>query len=649
MQPLLEFQDGHCPWGTVLIPNSKWVAGATFQVAYPDFSGLQSAALTLPARTSDEYWVGYAGPPDTPACTNYSTRPDSYRWYTKNPGPGYAGCGGDGSVPIDPRNPEPPAGTSVVHFRYIWAGQKTFTFFPKPALMPLWIILEVTNSTATEQVTCWREADRPWFNCPVPNQFFGPGCTWRAVDKTCAPTEWNTVTPRPMPTTAAEYWLRWYYGKPDTPVPTGFKGASKQSDQFQFFDYYPDGTNGDWSATGNWKDGSCAPRKPPPVTPAVGFGGWFPSLRLHRLRVSLRHLARQDLDAATVQTLLNALVYERYNIWKRNYVTTDDHTCGGGTARVTTDPPDTVSEGKGYGMAMAAAIGDQELFDQLWNFVRHYLSQSAKKYCGGLMGWMWDDAATCRDLDVPCDPDTGCGGNGDSAFDGEVDIGIGLVFAARQWPQYSAAAVDWLVKMECEVNTAYDGKGGIPGAGRHLRQELCRLSRASLLVHSRVQRPGEHVLLPTRLLPRFGDFLASLSRSGLHQRGPRTRHHDFWYKTARDGLGDEPNGATTRASVSAGAVHRLGTTTPPATRTPTTTTGRGRSGGGRRRGLVRGRGRSPGERARRLPPLSGQDADAGPNGQHPGLLREVPPQESGRVPTPTVSPRSARTSSRTVR
>ena len=49
-------------------------------------------------------------------------------------------------------------------------------------------------------------------------------------------------------------------------------------------------------------------------------------------------------------------VFERYNIWKENYVTTDDLTCGAGTARVTTDPPDTVSEGQGYGIAMAAAI-----------------------------------------------------------------------------------------------------------------------------------------------------------------------------------------------------------------------------------------------------------------------------------------------------
>ena len=31
-------------------------------------------------------------------------------------------------------------------------------------------------------------------------------------------------------------------------------------------------------------------------------------------------------------------------------------------------------------MAMAAAIGDKDLFDQLWNFIRDYRSET--KYCG---------------------------------------------------------------------------------------------------------------------------------------------------------------------------------------------------------------------------------------------------------------------------
>ena len=91
-------------------------------------------------------------------------------------------------------------------------------------------------------------------------------------------------------------------------------------------------------------------------------------------------------------------------------------------------------------MAIAAAVGDKDLLGKLWLFVRHYLSQSAKKYCGGLMGWMWQGTQSCRALDSPCDTTAGdsCGGIGDSAFDGDVDIAIGLVYAALQWPNDAA-------------------------------------------------------------------------------------------------------------------------------------------------------------------------------------------------------------------
>jgi hypothetical protein len=536
VQPMLEFQDAHCPWYAVLIPNSKWTAGASFQIAYPDFSGLQSAALTLPPRTADEFWVGYAGPPDTPACLNYSTRADSYRWYTRNPGPGYAGCGGDGSVVVDPCNPQPPENFSVIHFRYIWAGQKTFTFFPKPEFMPRWIVLEVTNPTTTQVVTCWREADRPWFNCPVPNAFFGPGCTWRAVDKTRTPTEWNTVNPRPMPATAGEYWLRWYYGKPDTPVPIGFRGASKQTDQFKFYDYYPDGTNGDWSVTGNWNDQACAP-KPPPVTPQVGFGGtggWFPYSRTSFSYPFGTSLAKTYAQSTAVQELFNALVFERYNVWKQNYVTYDDMTCGAGTARVTTDPPETVSEGQGYGIAMAAAIGDKDLFDKLWNYVRHHLSQSAKKYCGGLMSWMMDGSSTCRALDVACDPDTeACGGNGDSAFDGDVDIAIGLVFAARQWPEYTPAATSWLLKMECEVNPTYDGTWNYPTPGDTFDKNCGGYPGQPCSYTPGFNGRVNMSYYPPGYFRVFGDFLAAFLDAKTTSAADRNSHRAFWYRTAQ--------------------------------------------------------------------------------------------------------------------
>ena len=530
MQAMLEYQDGNCPWYFVLIPTSKWTTNAANPVnitfRYPDDSvGLWTPNLPLPVLTPgvNEYWIGYAGAPDNtaasiPVCMDWSQDPLTFYFYTKNPGPGYDYCGG-ATGPVDPCSPPVPTGFHTVHFRYIWAGQKTFTFFPKPALMPKWMEMEVTSN----KVICFREADRPWFNCPVPDKFFVAGATWRAVDKTHNP-EWNTVQPRPFPDTPNEYWLRWDYGKPDIPATSRFK----------FFTYYPDGDGGDWSATGNWNDSACAPK--PPATPiTVGFGGWFPYASTNYLYPNGGSLAYIYTEVASVQELLNTFVYQRYLIWRDNYVTTTDTVCGPGTARIKTDPPKTVSEGQGYGMAIAAAIGDQPTFDALWNFVRHFLSQAADKYCGGLMGWMWDGSIPCRTLDSPCDPaKESCGGNEDSAFDGDVDIAIGLVFAALQWPdKYTQFAIDWLTKMECEIDTKADGIWNYPTEGdtgpkdcQNYPNGPCtyQTGNMSVNVHMDYYPPGYFRV--------FGDFLAAKLGSAATAANGQT-HQAFWYKTAQ--------------------------------------------------------------------------------------------------------------------
>ncbi len=545
MQALLEFQDGQCPWYFVLIPKKDWTTNAASPVnitfRYPDDSvGLWTPNLPLPVLGANvtEYWIGYAGAPDNtaasiPMCMDWSQDPLSYYFYTQNPGPGYANCGGS-TAPVDPCSPPVPNGFHTIHFRYIWAGQKTFTYFPKPALMPKWIELEVSSN----KVICFREADRPWFNCPVPDSFFVAGATWRAVDKTHNP-EWNTVQPRPFqnpnpnwlpagPLKPGEYWLRWEYGKPDIPA----------TSLFRFFDYYPDATNGDWSATSNWHDQACAPKPPAtPVTVGFGFGGWFPYTSTSYLYPNGGSLSYVYSDPATVQDLFNAFVYQRYLIWRDNYVTTTDTVCGAGTARVKTDPPKTVSEGQGYGIAISAAIGDKPTFDALWKFARHFLSQSAKKYCGGLMGWMWDGNIACRPLDTPCDPDSGaCGGNQDSAFDGDVDIGIGLVYAALQWPEYQQNAIDWLVKMECEINTVFDGIWNYPTNGDTWDKTDCSGYQAT-----GPSKPCSYVkgvpstvymdYFPPGYFRVFGDFLAAKLGSTA-QAANGQPHRDFWYKTA---------------------------------------------------------------------------------------------------------------------
>ncbi len=522
---LLEFQNGDCPWYSILIRNDLW-DGGSITVSHPDSPSsppMAFSGLALPAREGNEYWLTYSGPPDdetfgqgTP-CNNWSTRNDVFRFYTSNPGPGYAGCGSNGDVVIDPCNPTPAQGFHTVHFRYIWAGQKIFTYFPKPEFMPSWMMMEV-NSTP---VICTREADRPWYNCPVPDSEFHEGATWRAVDKAHVP-EWNTVAPRPFPSTPGEYWVRWTYGKPDIP----------EFSEFTFYDYYPDATNGDWSATGDWNDENCAPK--PPATPfTVGYDGWFPYDETRYAYPFGSSLARTFPDEESVQDLLNAFVAERYEIWKENYLTSD-HVCGDGTLRVIREDGTTVSEGQGYGMAIAAAIGDRETFDQLWRFARHYLSQSEKKYCGGFMGWMWDSSSLCRDLDATCDPDSGsCGGNQDSAFDGDVDMAIGLVYAARQWPEYVPDATDWLLKMECMINTAYDGVWYYATPGDTFGKACDKYPNEPCYFPSGGGQDDRVNLsyYPPGYFRAFGDYLATYLDSRFSAE-EKARHRSFWYRTA---------------------------------------------------------------------------------------------------------------------
>jgi hypothetical protein len=528
----LEFQNGECPWYSALIPREQWSGNLTVRYPRNDIS-LATPALGVPAPDpeTNEYWLVYAGPRDdnplncTP-CLCRSVREESYQFYTYNPGPNCPGCG-NSAPPVDPCNPPVADGYSPVHFRYIWAGQKIFTFFPKKEFMPTWILMRINGN----EYICNREADRPWFNCPIPNEEFFEGASWIATDLEHG-GDWNTVVERPFPTEPGEYWIRWHYGKPDI----------GETSEFKAYDYYPDGTNGDWSATGNWNDEACAPR-PPPSPISIGYGGWFPYDETGYAYPYGGSLAYAFGDTAAVQDLLNAFVFERYEMWKERFIAYGDDACGSGTARVMTPLAgtvelgqthgETVSEGQGYGMAMAAAIGDRELFDQLWNFVRHYLSQSAKKYCGGLMGWMWDGTDNCRPIDVPCDPDTeGCGGNRDSAFDGDIDIGIGLVYAARQWPEYTNAAVNWLLKMECEVNTAYDGQWFYATPGdtwdkdcmNYPNQPCTYESGRDGTVNLSYYGPGYFRV--------FGDFLQAYLDPAYYDAAARQYHRDFWYKTA---------------------------------------------------------------------------------------------------------------------
>jgi endo-1,4-beta-D-glucanase Y len=83
---------------------------------------------------------------------------------------------------------------------------------------------------------------------------------------------------------------------------------------------------------------------------------------------------------------------------------------------------DTRSEGIGYGMVIAAYMGDQPTFDGLW---RYYQRTSTN----GLMNWRRNG----------CDGQGGGGDNG-SAADADIDAALALIVADEQFPNSGYAA-----------------------------------------------------------------------------------------------------------------------------------------------------------------------------------------------------------------
>jgi endo-1,4-beta-D-glucanase Y len=104
---------------------------------------------------------------------------------------------------------------------------------------------------------------------------------------------------------------------------------------------------------------------------------------------------------------------DAYNTWKTNYV----ELCSGAPVkyRVRFDnPSETVSEGIGYGMLLAAYAADKALFDGLWEYYKSFDNNN------GLMNWKVNGCASVI-------------GSG-SATDADLDAALALRIAIEQWP-----------------------------------------------------------------------------------------------------------------------------------------------------------------------------------------------------------------------
>jgi len=142
-----------------------------------------------------------------------------------------------------------------------------------------------------------------------------------------------------------------------------------------------------------------------PAANAQQLGGAFP-------------FPSTNLEASRFKT--DAITtYEVEDLY-RKWVADTIRSCGNDVRVLYTEnnPQDTRSEGIGYGMVIAAYMGDQATFEGLWSFYQRHSTQ-------GLMNWLLND---CNMV-----------GDGGSAADADIDAALGLIVADKQFPNQGYA------------------------------------------------------------------------------------------------------------------------------------------------------------------------------------------------------------------
>lgn len=118
-------------------------------------------------------------------------------------------------------------------------------------------------------------------------------------------------------------------------------------------------------------------------------------------------------NSARSVSVTDSQLQTEYESWKVDHVVA----CANGSAVVFDNGTGKVeSEGIGYGMLLAAAMGDQALFDALAKYYQDHLDKN------GLMNWQSDKC------------DTSNGNMVNAATDADLDVAMALVQAAARWP-----------------------------------------------------------------------------------------------------------------------------------------------------------------------------------------------------------------------
>lgn len=113
-------------------------------------------------------------------------------------------------------------------------------------------------------------------------------------------------------------------------------------------------------------------------------------------------------------TITSSLAINEYNRWKSSQVVS----CNGGLRVITNVTTQTLVEGMGFGMLLAAYAKDKPTFDGLFTFYKSKRTTESKN----MMGWK----VTCDGIE-----DKG------SATDGDIDVAFSLIVANKQWKDES--------------------------------------------------------------------------------------------------------------------------------------------------------------------------------------------------------------------
>ena len=170
-------------------------------------------------------------------------------------------------------------------------------------------------------------------------------------------------------------------------------------------------------------------------------------------------------------SMTSAWVQTYYTNWCTQFATNSGVGINGGTCtncyriQRTSNSNDTVSEGIGYGMLIAAYMADKTLFDGLYRYAKQWMTDASGNY---LMDWQINSSGVR------------IGSNG--ATDADQDMAFALLVAEKQWGNTTTTGFNYHNEFQLICNamclTEFGGSGQVYAGDQHasayyFRSYLC--------------------------------------------------------------------------------------------------------------------------------------------------------------------------------